>query len=106
VGPDDPVTIIEFRVTRRFDELSTENPYMGLEPADVARLALRYLDLGEEEKRILVDLTRTNSIRNTAQRLLGGLGRRWLVRRVLRRALRELVRRGIIGRQPGRRAPG
>ena len=97
VGPQDTVTIIEFRVTRRFDELSTENPYMGLEPADIARLALRYLDLPEEERRILEDVTRTNSIRHTASRLLGGVNKRWIVRRILRRSLRELVRRGIIG---------
>ncbi len=94
------VTIIEFRVSRRFDELETENPYMGLDPADIARLALRYLKgLNEEERRVLMDLTRTNSIRSTALRLYGDLGKRWIVRKVLRRALKALAGRGLLGRR-------
>ncbi len=98
-GPDDYVTIIELEVTKRLDELDTEDPYMGLEPADIARLALRYLrgELSEEEVRVLEDLTRTNSIRETAIRLYGGIHRRWRVRRALRRALRMLLERGLIG---------
>lgn len=100
VGPDSMVTIIEFRVSKRFDELETENPYMGLDPADLARLALRYLrGLGEEERRVLMDLTRTNSIRATSIRLYGSLGKRWVVRRILRRALRALREKGILGKR-------
>ncbi len=98
-SPDDPVTIIELQVTKRLDELDSEDPYMGLEPADIARLALRYLrgDLSDEEVRVLEDLTRTNSIRETAIRLYGGIHRRWRVRRALRKALRLLLARGLIG---------
>ena len=100
IDPDSMVTIIEFRVSRRFDELETENPYMGLDPADIARLALRYLKgLNEEERRVLMDLTRTNSIRSTALRLYGDLGKRWIVRKVLRRALKALAGRGLLGRR-------
>ncbi len=97
-GPDDPVTIIELRVTQRLDQLDSDDPYLGLEPADIARLALRYLreDLSEEEVKILEDLTRTNSIRSTAVRLYGSIERRFRVRRALRRALEELLRRGLI----------
>ncbi|NOZ88304.1 MAG: ASCH domain-containing protein [Crenarchaeota archaeon] len=104
IRPDDYVTIIEFEVVQDLSKLEPEDPYLGLEPADIARLALRYLGdtLGEEEKRILRDLTVTNSIRATAVRILGSLEKRWIVRRVLRRALNELVRRGLIRAQRGR----
>lgn len=99
VKPDDHVTIIGLRVTQRLDMLPAEDPYLGLEPADIARLALRYLrgDLGEEALRILEDLTRTNSIRLTAQRLYGSIEKRWIVRKALRTALRLLRSRGLIG---------
>ncbi len=97
IRPDDWVTIIRFRVKQRLDNLPRSDPYRGLEPADIARLALRYIDdLGDEEKRVLLDLTRTNSIRATAYRLYGGIDKRWRVRKVLKRALRELERRKII----------
>ncbi len=98
VRPDDYVTIIEFEVVQRLDQLPVQDPYMGLEPADIARLALRYLqeEFNEEERRILLELTRTNSIRAVAFRLYRDLGKRWRVRRVLRRALRMLVERGYL----------
>lgn len=98
IGPDDPVTIIEFEVVQDLSKLEPQDPYLGLEPADIARLALRYLgdSLSEQEKRVLRDLTVTNSIRATAVRVLGSLDRRWLVRRVLRNALRQLIARGIL----------
>ncbi len=104
VKPDDYVTIIEFEVLQDLTHLEPEDPYLGLKPADVARLALRYLrdQLSEEEVKILTELTRTESIRAVALRLFGDLNKRWRVRRVLRRALRELVRRGLIGPQPRR----
>ncbi len=103
VGEDDYVTILGLEVVQRFDELETEDPYMGLEPADIARMALRYLGdkLSREEREILLDLTRTNSIRLTAIRLYGGIHRRKRVRRALRRALEELVRLGLIGARRG-----
>ncbi len=98
IRSDDYVTIIEFEVVQRLDQLPVEDPYMGLEPADIARLALRYLqdEFSEEDVKILTDLTRTNSIRATALRLFRDLGKRWRVRRVLRRALRLLVERGYL----------
>ncbi len=105
VSPDDYVTIIEFEVVQDLSKLEPQDPYLGLEPADVARLALRYLPehFNDQEKKILRDLTITNSIRSTAQRLLGSIERRWIVRRILRRALNELVRRGLISSKNTRR---
>ena len=99
VKPDDYVTIIEFDVIQDLTHIEPEDPYLGLKPADVARLALRYLSdtLSEEERKILLELTRTDSIRAAAIRLFGDLGKRWRIRKVLRRALRELVRRGLVG---------
>jgi len=95
---NDYVTIIEFEVVQDLSSLEPQDPYLGLEPADIARLGLRYLSdtLSEEEKKILRDLTTTNSIRSTAVRLYGSIERRWRVRRVLRHVLNELVRRGLI----------
>jgi hypothetical protein len=106
--PDDVVTIIEFEVVQDLSKLEPSDPYLGLQPADIARLALRYLadSLSEDEVRILRDLTVTNSIRATAYRLYRDLGRRWLVRRVLRRVLRELLRRGLLRpRNPRQQKP-
>lgn len=95
---NDWVTLIEFKVIQRLDQLSQEHPYMGLEPADLARLGLRYLsnELNAEEKKILLDLTRTNSIRATAYRLFGGIEKRHIVRRVLRKILNKLKDKGLI----------
>ena len=97
ISPDDPVTIIELELVKRI-EGENEDPYKGLEPADIARIALRYLqdELSEEEKRILLDLTRTNSIRMTAIRLYGGIHKRKRVRGALRKALRLLKAKGIL----------
>ncbi len=99
VKPDDYVTIIEFDVVQDLTHLEPQDPYLGLKPADVARLALRYLadQLSEEDRKILLELTRTDSIRAAAIRLFGDLGKRWRIRKVLRRALRELIKRGILG---------
>lgn len=95
---DDLVTIIEFEVVKRLDHLEPEDPWMGLKPVEIARLALRYLDdLNEDEKKILMTMTRAGSIRETAIRLYGTIEARWRVRRVLKRALRELIERGILG---------
>ncbi|BES82125.1 ASCH domain-containing protein [Pyrodictium abyssi] len=95
---DDYVTIIEFEVIQDLSSLEPQDPYLGLEPADIARLGLRYLAdmLSDEDKKVLRDLTSTNSIRSTAIRLYGSIERRWRVRRVVRRVLSELVRRGLI----------
>jgi len=92
---DDYITVIEFRLIQRLDHLSTEDPYLGLTPADIARIALRYLtnELTEQEKKILLDLTRTNSIRATALRLFGSINNRLLVRRTLRKATQKLMKK-------------
>ncbi len=96
---DDIVTIIEYEVIQRLDNLPVEDPYLGLTPADLARIALRYLSsqLSEEEKEILLDLTRTNSIRKTSLNLFKTLNKRYVIRRVLRKAVELLKTKGYLG---------
>ncbi len=98
ISPEDLVTIIKFEVVQRLDMLSTEDPYLGLEPADIARLGLRYLKdlLDERAVKILEDLTRTNSIRKTSLKLYGDIEKRWIVRKVLREVIRLLKARGVL----------
>ncbi|ABN70078.1 protein of unknown function DUF437 [Staphylothermus marinus F1] len=104
IKDDEWVTIIEFKVVQRLDHLETEDPYLGLEPADIARIALRYLEneLDEKDKEILLDLTRTGSIRSTTVRLFGTIDKRYVVRKVLRKALNKLVEKGIIKVRKGK----
>lgn len=95
---DDWVTIIEFQVTQRLDQLPVQEPYLGLKPSDLARLGLRYLtnELTSEDKKILLEITRTNSIRMTAINLFGSLDKRYLVRKTLKKVLDLLLKKGII----------
>lgn len=98
VSESDYVTIIQFRVIQKLADLTPADRYLGLQVSDVARLGLRYLsnELSGEDKKILFDLTKTNSIRKTAINILGDLNKRRYIRRVLRRVLNELVKRKII----------
>ncbi len=100
IRPEDNVTIIEFEVIQDLSKLEADDPYMGLSPQDIARISLRYLSnaLKEEEKKILKSLTETGSIRMTAIHLFGSLDARWRIRRVLKKAISELVKMGVIGR--------
>ena len=98
VKPDDLVTIIELEVIQRFDELIPEDPYLGLKPADVGRLALRYIrnELSNDELRILEELAKGKSIRMVAKELTGSPLNRGKVRRILRKALAILIKKGIL----------
>lgn len=98
VKEDDYFTVIEFEVLQRLDNLPTEDPYYGLTPSDIARIALRYLgeELSEIEKKILMDLTRTNSIRKTAVNIFKDLSKRALIRKTIRRTLRILLEKNLI----------
>lgn len=98
IKDDEYFTVIEFEIIQRFDELVNEDPYYGLAPADIARIALRYVNenLTDLEKRVLIDLTRTNSIRKTTINIFGNLNRRSIVRGTLRKALRILIERNFL----------
>jgi len=98
IDEDEYFTILEFEIVQRLDNLPLEDPYMGLSPADIARIALRYLqnELSELDRKILMDLTRTNSIRKTAINIFKSLNKRGFIRRTLKNALRLLVEKGLI----------
>jgi len=98
VKPDDLVTIIELEVIQRFDELIPEDPYLGLKPADIGRLALRYLrnELSNDELKILEELAKGKSIRMVAKELTGSSLNRGKVRRILRKTLAILIKKGIL----------
>jgi len=110
VRPDMEVTIIELEVEKKFTELDYQDPYLGLDPVDLARLSLRYLRgrLPENDVRILEEIVRSNGIRGAALKLYGSLSlkARRAVRRVLRRALRTLIEEGLIGPKAGEAGRG
>jgi len=97
LNPNDWVTIIEFKVLERLDKLELKDPYLGLKPIDIARIALRYLqDLSDEERRILLELTRQVTLRRTAKTLYGNPLKRHYIRKVVKKALKKLIDRKII----------
>jgi len=103
ISPDEEVTIIEFEVTAVLNQLKDDDVYLGLSPVDIAALARRYLwsALNENERKIIDSVLRYRSIRETSIKLFGSLNKRWIVRRVLRKCLRELVERKLIRVQHG-----
>lgn len=97
IRDDDWVTIIEFEIVKKLNELDIRDPWLGLKPVDIARIALRYnLGLTDREKEILLDLTRTKSLRRTAINFFGTIEKRWIIRKVLRKALSKLIEEGIL----------
>jgi len=100
VYPDDVVTIIRFEVIQRLDDVRSDDVYCGLSPSDIARIYLRYLreEAGGEDREMLEMLSRGLSIRDVAKKLYGSAERRARVRRVVRRALKELISRGILSK--------
>jgi len=98
IKPDDDVTIIELKIIQRFDELIPEDPYLGLKPSDIGRLALRYLrnELKEDELRILEELAKGKSIRSVAKELTGSPLNRGKIRRIVRKALAILIKKGLL----------
>lgn len=97
IDPNMPVTVIVFNGVEKIKVAGDESKWGGLNPIDIARISLRSnLELSEEDKRVLETLVQTRSIRQTAYLLYGSIERRRLVRRVLRKALRMLIERGIV----------
>jgi hypothetical protein len=98
ISQDEYVTVIEFKVRKRLDDLKCGDEYLGLNPADIARLSLRYLrdELTPAELRILEELGKGLSIRAVARKLTGDPTKRYQVRRAVRRALRKLVEKGYL----------
>jgi hypothetical protein len=98
IKPDDEVTIIEFSVVKRFDNIDATDVYLGFSPLTIALLANRYLKnkLSGEERRIIDAILRYKSIRTVALKLYGSLNKRWVVRRTLRYLLARLVDEEVV----------
>jgi len=98
IKPDDEVTIIEFSVTRKFNNLDITDIYLGFSPLTIALLANRYLrnNLNEEEKKVVESILRYKSIRITTIKLYGSLDKRWITRKILRKLLVKLIDKGVI----------
>ena len=96
ISRSDYVTILKFRLVEQAKDAREDAMYMGFDPVDIARIANRYdLPLSQREREILRLVCRYGSIRRAAQEL-GGLHKRYLIRRVLRKVARMLASRGII----------
>ena len=98
VNDDSPAHVIVFRLVERFERpvMSSDYAYEGNNPVEIAEMALRHLDLSDEDRRLIELFLRTGSLRKAARRL-GGMNRRYLIRDALRRAYEELKRRGLMG---------
>lgn len=98
VNDNSPAHVIVFRLIEKFDRpvMSSDYAYEGNLPVEIAEKALKYLDLPEEDRKLIELFLRTGSLRKAAYRL-GGLNKRYLIREALRRAYEELKKKGIMG---------
>ncbi|MEM5873925.1 MAG: ASCH domain-containing protein, partial [Acidilobaceae archaeon] len=103
IDENEVVSVIELKVVQKFSELDYEHPYLGLSSVDVARIALRYLreELSEREVKLLETIAQKGSLRKAALEVYGSLEARRAIRPLLRRLVRILKNRGLIGREPG-----
>ncbi len=96
VKPDTYVTILELKVLEYLN-MTDDAVNASLSPVEIARLALYYnVPLSDEEKRILKMLLDVGSLRKLAIKLFGTIEKRWIIRKVVRKALHLLQERGII----------
>ena len=98
VTDNSPAHVVVFHLVERFEKpvMSSDYAYEGNLPVEIAEKALKYLDLPEEDRKLIELFLKTGSLRKAAYRL-GGLNKRYLIREALRRAYEELKKRGIMG---------
>jgi hypothetical protein len=98
VNDDSPAHVVVFRLVEKFERpvMSSDYAYEGNLPIEIAEKALKYLDLPEEDRKLIELFLKTGSLRKAAYRL-GGLNKRYLIREALRRAYEELKKRGLMG---------
>nr|KJR72283.1 MAG: hypothetical protein TU36_03045 [Vulcanisaeta sp. AZ3] len=97
VSNDDWVTILTLEVVKLIGR--KDDGSVGLSPVDIARLALRYnVPMSDEERRVLVELVNEGSVRKVAIKLFNSFRGRYVIRRVVRRALKHLMSMGVISR--------
>lgn len=99
IKEDSKVFIIEFEPIEIFKEkiLSEDFAYLGkkVNIIELAKKILENVELNDKEKEILNILIEEGSIRKAAKRL-GGLEKRNIIRRVIRKGFRKLIKKGII----------
>ncbi len=97
VLPDSPAHVIRFRLVEKFERppTSSDYAYEGNTPLEIAEKALKYLDLPEEDRRLLELFLRSGSLRRAARKL-GGMNKRYIIREALRRAYEGLKRKGVL----------
>ena len=97
VNDDSTAHVVIFRLVEKFNKpvTSSDYAYEGNLPVEIAENALKYLDLPEEDRKLIELFLKTGSLRKAAYRL-GGLNKRYLIREALRRAYEELKKKGIM----------
>ena len=100
IKEDKEIVIIRFEPVEIFkDEISSEDfAWKGLkiDPIELAKLALKYDDkLTEKQKQYLKLLIEEGSLRKAAMRL-GGLQKRAIFRKILRKSMDRLIEKGVI----------
>lgn len=96
---NDWVTILELKILEYLNK-SDEDVNAKLKPVDIARLALYYnVPLSEEERKILKAITEVGSLRKLAIKMFGTIEKRWIIRKVIRKALNLLIKYGIVNNQ-------
>lgn len=96
LDPDDTVTILGFRV------LEVLEPKPRVSAVKIAEEALKACEgLTSEERKVLTEVIKRGSIRKAAAALYGDVSRRWLVRRVLKKALRSLALKELLRGEGG-----
>ncbi len=84
------VTILELRVLEHLD-IPDEDVNSRLSPVEIAQLALYYnIPLSEEEREILRKLVQIGSLRKLSIMLYGTIEKRWIIRKIVRKALKML----------------
>ncbi len=95
-GNPEKVYVIRFEF-KGFDEgINPHEMYYGdADLLEIAKMALENLDLRREERKVLELFVKTGSIRKAAMKM-GGIKKRGVIRKVLRRCYNELKSRGLI----------
>ncbi len=97
IKPNTKVTIVEFELKEKFDRqiLSANFPYEGNNPIEIAEMAIKHLDLPENDKKLIELFLKMGSLRKASYKL-GGLNKRYMIREALRKAYKELKIRGLM----------
>ncbi len=97
VNDDSTAHVIVFRLVERFENpvMSSDYAYEGNLPVEIAEKALKYLDLTEKDRELIELFLKSGSLRKAARKL-GSPNKRYLIRDALRRAYKELKRRGLM----------